>query len=49
MKTQQKSAISKLLKRFDNDLKEMLLADLKAFKSQFTNSNNQSAQQQKAA
>lgn len=45
MKTQQQPATSKLLKRFDNQLKEMLMADLKAFRerSQFINSNNQSA------
>lgn len=51
MKTQQKPATSKLLKRFDTELKEMLMADLKAFRerSQFITSNNQTAQQQKAA
>lgn len=43
MKTlQQKPATSKLLKRYDNELKNLLMADLKAFKenAQFT-SNNQ--------
>jgi hypothetical protein len=45
MKTlQQKPATSKLLIRYDNELKNLLLADLKAFRErgQFT-SNNQSA------
>jgi hypothetical protein len=50
MKTlQQKPATSKLLKRYDNELKNLLMADLKAFKQrgQFT-SNNQPATQQAA-
>lgn len=45
MKTlQQKPATSKLLKRYDNELKNLLMADLEAFrqKTQFT-SNNQPA------
>jgi hypothetical protein len=48
MKTYKKPATSKLLKRFDNELKEMLMEDLKAFrlKTQFV-PNNQA--QQKAA
>ncbi|MDB4925479.1 hypothetical protein [Mucilaginibacter sp.] len=50
MKTQQKPATSKLLKRFDNELKEMLMADLQAFreKGQFITSSNQPAQQKAA-
>ena len=46
MKTSQKPATSKLLIRYDNALKNMLMADLKAFKErgQFT-SNNQAAAQ----
>ncbi|WP_214072674.1 hypothetical protein [Mucilaginibacter sp. dw_454] len=50
MKTSQKPATSKLLIRFDNELKALLMQDLKAFrnKGQFT-SNNQSAPQQQAA
>ncbi len=49
MKTN-KPATSKLLKRFDNELKEMLMADLKTFKerSRFSTSNNQPAAQQAA-
>jgi hypothetical protein len=48
MKTLQKPATSKLLKRYDNELKKLLMEDLKAFKekTQFT-SNNQA--QAKAA
>ncbi|WP_156088750.1 hypothetical protein [Mucilaginibacter pedocola] len=47
MKTYQKPATSKLVARFDNDLKNLLMADLKAFKerSQFTTRNNQATQQ----
>jgi hypothetical protein len=50
MKTlQQKPATSKLLIRYDNELKNLLMADLKVFKERgrFT-SNNQSATQQAA-
>ncbi|MDB5155659.1 MAG: hypothetical protein JWR50_366 [Mucilaginibacter sp.] len=49
MKTSQKPATSKLLIRYDNELKNMLMEDLKAFKErgQFT-SNNQVAAQQAA-
>jgi hypothetical protein len=47
MKTYKKPATSKLVTRFDNDLKNLLMEDLKAFKerSQFTTRNNQAAQQ----
>jgi hypothetical protein len=50
MKTYNKPATSKLLKRFDNELKNILMADLKAFKegSQFMNSNHQSAHKKAA-
>jgi hypothetical protein len=51
MKTYKKPAISKLLIRFDNELKDMLMEDLKAFKArtpQYIPRNNQSAQQQAA-
>lgn len=50
MKTlQQKPATSKLLIRYDNELKNLLMADLKAFKERgrFI-SNNQPAAQQAA-
>jgi hypothetical protein len=49
MKTSQKPATSKLLIRYDNELKNMLMADLQAFreKGQFTG-NNQSASQKAA-
>ncbi|MFD2873452.1 hypothetical protein ACFS5N_13285 [Mucilaginibacter ximonensis] len=50
MKTSQKPATSKLLIRYDNELKALLMQDLKAFRQrgQFT-SNNQAAAQQQAA
>lgn len=43
MKTYKKPAASKLLIRFDNELKEILSNDLKSFmeRSQFFNSNKQ--------
>ena len=49
MKTDKQPATSKLLKRFDNELKNMLMEDLKAFKAktQFISGNTQA--QQKAA
>ncbi|HTH82116.1 MAG TPA: hypothetical protein VL490_04235 [Mucilaginibacter sp.] len=49
MKTYNKPATSKLLSRFDNELKNILMADLKALKEkgQFT-SNHQSAQKKAA-
>ncbi|GAA4098847.1 hypothetical protein [Mucilaginibacter panaciglaebae] len=49
MKTSQKPATSKLLIRYDNELKALLMQDLKAFKEkgQFI-SNNQPAAQQAA-
>jgi hypothetical protein len=49
MKTSQKPATSKLLIRYDNELKALLMQDLKAFRErgQFT-SNNQPAAQQAA-
>ena len=50
MKTDKKPATSKLLTRFDNELKNLLMEDLKAFKArtQFILSNNQPAQQKAA-
>ncbi len=47
MKTSQKPATSKLLIRYDNELKNLLMADLKAFKErgQFTSNNQATAQQ----
>ena len=50
MKTYKRPATSKLFTRFDNELKNLLMEDLKAFrtKTQFINSNNQSAQQKAA-
>jgi hypothetical protein len=50
MKTYNKPATSKLLKRYDNELKNILMADLKAFseRGQFINSNHQSAQKKAA-
>ena len=41
MKTNQKPATSKLVARFDNELKQLLMEDLKAFrmKNQFYNNN----------
>jgi hypothetical protein len=49
MKTLQQPATSKLLIRYDNELKNLLLADLKAFRErgQFI-SNNQPAAQKAA-
>jgi hypothetical protein len=50
MKTSQRPATSKLLIRYDNELKNILMADLKAFKAtgRFTSRNNQPAAQQAA-
>jgi len=47
MKTYNKPAASKLVTRFDNQLKKMLSEDLKAFmaKSKFLNSNIQASVQ----
>jgi hypothetical protein len=43
MKTYKTPATSKLVARFDNELKNLLVADLKAFKekNQFSGNNNQ--------
>lgn len=48
MKSYKKPATSKLVARFDNDLKNLLMEDLKAFRerNQFTASNKQEAAQQ---
>jgi hypothetical protein len=47
MKTYNKPATSKLVARFDNELKNLLMADLKAFRerTQFIKSNKQATQQ----
>lgn len=39
MKTYKKTAVSKLLDRFDNELKEILMNDLKAIKTIITKTN----------
>ncbi|MFD0752146.1 hypothetical protein ACFQZS_18475 [Mucilaginibacter calamicampi] len=49
MKTYNKPATSKLLKRFDNELKQLLMEDLKAFRAKNIQRNNQPAIQQQAA
>jgi len=48
MKTYTKTATSKLVTRFDNELKALLMEDLKSFKerNQFSTSNKQAAEQQ---
>ena len=48
MKTYNKPSTSKLVARFDNELKKLLMEDLKVFKgrNQFYNANNQDAQKQ---
>jgi hypothetical protein len=48
MKTYNKPSTSKLVARFDNELKNLLMEDLKAFRSKnkFINSNNQAPVQQ---
>jgi hypothetical protein len=49
MKTYNRPATSKLIARFDNDLKKMLMEDLKVFRAKNQQSNNQTALQQQAA
>ena len=49
MKTYNKPAASKLLKRFDNELKQLLMEDLKAFRAKNQQRNNQPAIQLQAA
>lgn len=48
MKTYTKPATSKLVTRFDNELKSLLMEDLRSFKekSQHPSSNNQVSMQQ---
>jgi len=48
MKTYNKPATSKLVARFDNELKNILMEDLKAFrdKNKFVNNNKQAPVQQ---
>ncbi|WP_165852044.1 hypothetical protein [Mucilaginibacter terrenus] len=48
MKRYNKPATSKLVARYDNELKNLLMEDLKAFRerNQFTSSNKQEAIQQ---
>jgi hypothetical protein len=47
MKTFKKPATSKLIARFDNDLRNLLMEDLRSFRerTQFTSSNKQEAVQ----
>ena len=51
MKTYKTPSTSKLVARFDNELKNLLMADLKAFKerNQFLNNNNNNQVAVKAA
>ncbi|MBK0380460.1 hypothetical protein [Mucilaginibacter segetis] len=51
MKTYKQPATSKLLKRFDNELKNLLMEDLRSFRGRnpFTKSNKQEAVQQLSA
>ncbi len=49
MKTYNKPAASKLLKRFDNELKQLLMEDLKVFRGKNIRRNNQPAMQTLAA
>lgn len=50
MKAYNKPATSKLLARFDNELKQLLMEDLKVFRAKNIIRNNQPAiQQQRAA
>jgi hypothetical protein len=49
MKTYNKPATSKLLKRFDNELKQLLMEDLKVFRAKTPQRNNQPAIHQQAA
>ncbi|MFA6084729.1 hypothetical protein [Mucilaginibacter sp.] len=48
MKTYTKTATSKLVTRFDNELKNLLMEDLKSFRerNQFSTSNKQATAQQ---
>jgi hypothetical protein len=48
MKTYKKPSASKLVARFDNELKNLLMEDLRSFRNrnQFTSSNKQEAVQQ---
>ena len=49
MKTYNKPATSKLLVRFDNELKQLLMEDLKAFRAKNNQRNNQPVLHQQAA
>jgi hypothetical protein len=51
MKTYKKPASSKLVARFDNELRNLITADLKAFKerNQFLSNNNQAIENQLSA
>ena len=48
MKIYQKPATSKLMTRFDNELRNLIMEDLKAFraKNPFLNNNNQATEKQ---
>jgi hypothetical protein len=51
MKTYQKPASSKLVARFDNELRDLIMSDLKAFKvkNQFLSNNSQAIEKQLSA
>jgi len=49
MKTYNKPATSKLLARFDNELKQLLMEDLRVFRAKNTQCNNQPAIHKQAA
>jgi len=49
MKTYNKPATSKLIVRFDNELKQLLMEDLKAFRAKNNQRNNQPVLHQQAA
>lgn len=49
MKINRKPSPSKLVARFDAELRDLLLADLKAFKAQHTRRDNQQKQHLSAA
>ncbi len=49
MKTYNKPATSKLVARFDSELKQLLMEDLKVFRAKNNQRNNQPVLQQQAA
>lgn len=46
MKTYKTTSTSKLVSRFDNELKQLLMEDLKAYKERNQFANNQAVKQQ---